>query len=374
MECKYFGLCGGCALHSLSYQEQLKSKIDTQKERFISFWDKEFDIITSDEVNFRYRAEFRIYKDGDDISYSMNSIGKSRGIVQIDKCGIVSKDIDSIMPKLLDKIKKSDILKYKLFTIEFLNSTTNDMLVTLIYHKKLDNLWVEKAKELEKILNIKIIGRSRGQKLVLSQDYISESLDINNNQYKFEYKEGGFTQPNTGVNIKMIDWVLKHIPIQKDKDLCELYCGGGNFTIPLSSKFRKVLATEISKTSIKSAKRNVELNNIDNISFIRMSSEEFVEAQNRVREFQRLKDANIQLDSFDFSTIFVDPPRAGLDNTTVDLVKKFDNIIYISCNPITLKENLEQLVSTHTIENFAFFDQFVYTNHIECGVLLKKIF
>ena len=73
------------------------------------------------------------------------------------------------------------------------------------------------------------------------------------------------------------------------KDLCELYCGGGNFTIPLSKKFNKVLATEISKTSIKSALRNCALNNIENINFIRMSSEEFVEALNEVRVFNRLK-------------------------------------------------------------------------------------
>ena len=77
----------------------------------------------------------------------------------------------------------------------------------------------------------------------------------------------------------MIEWVLNNTKDSK-KDLCELYCGGGNFTIPLSKKFNKVLATEISKTSIKSALRNCALNNIENIDFIRMSSEEFVEALN----------------------------------------------------------------------------------------------
>ena len=66
--------------------------------------------------------------------------------------------------------------------------------------------------------------------------------------------------------------------IDASDDLCELYCGGGNFTIPLSKKFNKVIATEISKTSIKSAKENCALNDVQNIDFIRMSSEEFVEA------------------------------------------------------------------------------------------------
>ncbi len=153
--------------------------------------------------------------------------------------------------------------------------------------------------------------------------------------------------------------------------MCELYCGGGNFTIPLSQKFRKVLATEISKTSIKSALENCKLNNIENIDFIRMSAEDFVEALEEKREFRRLKDINLK--SYNFSTIFVDPPRAGLDDTTRDLVKDFEKIIYISCNPQTLHRDLKFLTKTHKIINFALFDQFAYTEHIESGVFLNKI-
>jgi tRNA (uracil-5-)-methyltransferase len=100
-----------------------------------------------------------------------------------------------------------------------------------------------------------------------------------------------------------------------------------------------------------------------------MSSEEFVEARNKVRKFTRLKD--IDLDSYNFSTIFLDPPRAGLDNTTTLLSQDFENIIYISCNPETLHRDLEELIKTHTIEKFALFDQFAYSNHIESGVILK---
>ena len=74
------------------------------------------------------------------------------------------------------------------------------------------------------------------------------------------------------------------------------------------------------------------------------------------RVFTRLKD--IDLDSYRFSTIFVDPPRAGLDQQTLKLVKRFDNIIYISCNPQTLLNNLEEITQTHAISDLALFDQF----------------
>lgn len=377
MLCKYFGLCASCTLFDKTYEEQLDYKIQREKQRFSNFTNIEFDIVKSSEKNFRNRAEFRIWWEKDEnnkeiLSYAMSDFKKN--ILKIDSCQMVSLHIANLMPKLIALLSNDLILSFKLFAIEFLGSSTNDMLITLIYHKKPDENWMQKAKEIEKKLNIKIIGRSKKQKIVLTNDFINETLNIgintNRQDFFFESPEGGFTQPNTSVNIRMIEWVLKNIK-NSSKDLCELYCGGGNFTIPLSKKFNKVLATEISKTSIKSALRNCELNSIENISFIRISAEEFVQALNGVRAFNRLK--NIDLKSYDFDTIFMDPPRSGLDETTRNLAKKFENIIYISCNPETLHRDLEELVKTHKIVRFALFDQFAFTNHIESGVFLQAI-
>jgi len=380
MNCSYFGKCGSCTLYDKTYEEQLTYKYDREKERFSKLipQDLSMDIIKSEESNFRNRAEFRIWKnfisqDKNEIptiSYAMNDL--DRNTLEIDNCSIVSKNIATLMPKLLAAIQKNSILLTKLFSCEFLNATSGDMLITLIYHRKLDEQWIGEAQKLERELNINIIGRSRKQKVILSKDYIQDTFEVNSTPFTFHYFEGGFTQPNTKVNAKMIQWVLNNI--QAGGNLCELYCGGGNFTIPLSTQFDKVLATEISKTSIKAAKINCDLNSVSNIEFIRMSSEEFVEALNDVREFRRLKD--VDLKSYHLneeSTIFVDPPRAGLDDTTRNLSQRFKQIIYISCNPETLYRDLETLTKTHEIKHFAIFDQFAYTNHIECGVVLTQI-
>jgi tRNA (uracil-5-)-methyltransferase len=373
MNCEYFGKCGSCVLYDKSYEEQLNFKLQREKERFSDFTTMDFDIIRSDKKAFRNRAEFRIWWDKDEngneiLSYAMNDFNKN--ILKIDSCQIVSPQIQEIMPKLLSLLMSDLTLSYKLFAVEFLGSTTNDMLVTLIYHKKLDDNWNELAKTIEEKLNIKVMGRSRKQKIVLSSESINETLTINNQNFKFAYQEGGFTQPNTNVNIQMIEWVLNNIETSSN-DLCELYCGGGNFTIPLSTKFNKVLATEISKTSIKSALKNCELNNINKIGFIRMSAEEFVQGLQEVRTFNRLKDVNLK--DYNFDTIFMDPPRSGLDDTTRALAKDFEQIIYISCNPETLHRDLKELTNTHEIVRFALFDQFAYTNHIESGIILNKI-
>jgi len=374
MNCKYFQSsdtherCGSCNLGGMSYDEQLDFKLNRETKRFGDFNLQNIDVIKSAPEAFRNRAEFRIFHKLGKISYAMNDI--NRKLLPIDSCSIVSTDISLLMDKLIKEVQDSDELNRKFFMVEFLGSTSGDMLVTLVYHRKLDEAWETEARRLQDILNVKIIGRSRKQKVILDVDTIDESLTINGNEFKFKYQEGGFTQPNQKLNEHMIEWVLDNM--ESYDDLCELYCGGGNFTIPLSKHFNNVLATEISKTSIRSAKVNCELNNIDNIKFIRMSSEEFVEARTGVREYRRLKQENVELDSYNFSTIFMDPPRAGLDDTTRSLAKDFEQIIYISCNPETLHRDLEELTKTHEIKNFALFDQFAYSTHIESGVILKR--
>ena len=69
--------------------------------------------------------------------------------------------------------------------------------------------------------------------------------------------------------------------------------------------------------------------------------------------------------------MLVDPPRAGLDAETLKMVSAYSRIIYISCNPDTLAENLDYLTETHEITAAAMFDQFPYTDHVETGVVLE---
>ena len=154
------------------------------------------------------------------------------------------------------------------------------------------------------------------------------------------------------------------------RDLLELYCGHGNFTIPLAAKFNRVLASEISKSSIANARINCELNGVYNAQFVRLSADELMSAFARRREFERLK--GIDIFGYDFSHVLIDPPRAGLEPSVIDFIKNFQNLIYISCNPQTLFENLRSLCVTHEVRRFAIFDQFAHTAHIECGVLLRR--
>ena len=375
MTCKHFGSCGSCGLYELSYQEQLQQKEEKVSSLLAPFYTEKLEVFDSSDSHYRARSEFRIWHEGTRCDYAMGKMPvdgvREKGAINIHECPKVIEPIEKRMWKLLDKINASqEVLKNRLFAVEFLATTTDECLITMLYHRKLDDVWSTEAKLLESELHCKIMGRSRKQKVLLSDEFVTEKLEIDGKTVTYVQYESGFTQPNPTVNVKMIEWAIKQAKTVGYGDFLEAYCGLGNFTLPLSHYFDKVLATEISKNSINAALENCKLNDISNITFARLSSEEMTEALNGVREFTRLKE--IDLKSYDFSTVLVDPPRAGLDEASIGLISKIENIIYISCNPETLARDLKTLTQTHEVMEAAMYDQFPHTAHVESGVFLKK--
>ena len=375
MTCKHFGSCGSCGLYDISYQEQLQQKEERVSSLLATFYTEKLEVFDSPDSHYRARSEFRIWHEGTRCDYAMGKMPvdgvREKGAINIHECPKVIEPIEKRMWKLLDKINAShDVLKQRLFAVEFLATTTDECLITMLYHRKLDDVWSAEAKLLESELNCKVMGRSRKQKVLLSDEFVTEKLEIDGKTVTYVQYESGFTQPNPTVNVKMIEWAIKQAKTVGHGDFLEAYCGLGNFTLPLSHYFDKVLATEISKNSINAALENCKLNEITNITFARLSSEEMTEALNGVREFTRLKE--IDLKSYDFSTVLVDPPRAGLDEASIGLISKIENIIYISCNPETLVRDVKILTQTHKVMNAALYDQFPHTSHIESSVFLKK--
>jgi len=357
-----------------SYQQQLDAKVERISAQFAEFNPPSLSVFASPEQHFRMRAEFRIWHTDDDMFYAMfeRDEQQQKQVIRIDEFPIADTSINQLMPVLLAELKSHDALSKRLFEVHFLATLKGEMLVSLIYRCPLDEQWQALAKQLAEKLNVKIIGRSRGQKIVLSDEFVVEELQVFGRKYQYKQIESSFTQPNAQVCQKMLEWACNAAK-ESAKDLLELYCGNGNFTLPLSTHFNRVLATELAKSSVYAAQWNIEQNNIDNIQVARLSAEEFTQAYNGEREFRRLQEAQIDISSYDFDTVFVDPPRAGIDDETLKLLQRFERIIYISCNPDTLHDNLKQLTQTHKVTQFALFDQFPYTHHVESGVLLEKL-
>ncbi|WP_110687932.1 tRNA (uridine(54)-C5)-methyltransferase TrmA [Salinicola aestuarinus] len=360
------------------YAAQLDAKRQRIEAQFAAFEPPELEVFASPAAHYRMRAEFRLWHEGDDLFYAMfepdHEAPRHRGkvaqrIVRLDTFPVASERINALMPALLDAIRDDPLMRYKLFQVEFLTTLSGEALVTLIYHKALDEAWEARARELQETLGVSLIGRSRKQRLVLARDHVWERLEVDGREFVYQQVENSFTQPNAEICRAMLGWA-RDVTRDSEGDLVELYCGNGNFTIALAENFRRVVATEISRTSVASAQANIEANGLDNVHVARMSAEEFTQALSGEKSGRRV--AAMGLDTCDFSTVLVDPPRAGLDRESCEPLMQYERIVYISCNPDTLARNLAQLGETHRIQRMALFDQFPWTDHCECGVLLER--
>ena len=356
-------------VYPTQYAQLLADKANDVRQLFSAFAMPQPQVFASAPQHYRCRAEFRVWHEGDDLYHIMfDPETKTRH--RIDYFPVAIKTIADFMPRLIEAIKRRPLLRNRLYQIDYLSGLSGELLVSLIYKKPVPPEWADEVRQLKAELctdhPLDFIGRARKQKILIDRDFITEQLQIEDRQLSYQQVENSFSQPNAAVNQQMLSWACQ-ISKQLSGDLLELYCGNGNFSLALAPYFRQVVATELSKVSIKSAELNIRQNQITNVQVLAMSAEDVSAALARGNALKQLDLTGLAL-----NTILVDPPRAGLDPATVQLVSRFEDILYISCNPATLADNLQTLTQTHDVLQFAFFDQFPYTHHMESGVWLRR--
>lgn len=359
-------------INPANYEQQLTEKAQRITSQFTRFSPPELEVFPSPPLHYRMRAEFRVWHEGDDLFYIMFD-QETRERFRVDQFPVANQLINRMMARLVEEIKDIELLRRKLFQVDFLSTQSGQILVSMLYHKQLDEQWRVAIKALQAKLSdefdVHFVGRAKKQKFIVDRDYVIETLHVKGKPFTYKQVENSFTQPNAAVNELMLTWAIDKTAACTG-DLLELYCGNGNFSIPMAQHFDKVLATEIAKSSVDSAQFNIRENGVDNLVIARLSSEEFTQALEGKRQFNRLKDIN--LNDYNCQTILVDPPRAGMDPGTCSLVSRYQTIVYISCNPDTLERDVAFLSDTHNVTSLAIFDQFPYTHHVECGVILTR--
>lgn len=383
------------------YDQLLNQKVSSLASllQVVNVGNIQVEVFESMKINFRMRANFIIWRDNprpvqdcvDNLFYAMYDSEKMKSQLKVKHskthpCELTrgfprgTVLMNRLMADLMNALRLFPELLPSLFEVRFVTTQVGQAIIVMCYHKPLSANWKELASKLSVLLNdAKIVGRSRKLKVVVGGDDIIEEVYTVRLREGIEKKiknfqtEGAFSQPNAYVCENMLNWTLDITKNCLNYDLLELYCGGGTFTAALSFHFRKVLATEMSKVSVELANLCIKANDLKNIQILRLSSEEFTEAFVSKKPFKRLQAANISFDEYDIKYVLVDPPRAGLDLATCQLLQIFQFIIYISCNPETLERDLQILTKTHAIVRLAAFDQFPYTHHLECGVFLKKV-
>ncbi|SIO19162.1 tRNA (uracil-5-)-methyltransferase [Sulfurivirga caldicuralii] len=357
-----------CQANPALYEAQLADK-QARLSALLGVAPTDVRVFPSPLAHFRQRIEFRVWHEGDDSYYVMFPPGDPKNPQRIDTCTIAAEPIAELMEPLRQVILMELLLRRKLYQVDFLSTLSGEMLVTLIYHKPLDEEWIACAEVLKAHLPIdSIIGRSRKQKILLERDYVVERLEVDGHTFTYQQIENSFSQPNAQVARQMLGWARRCAEQVEAGDLLELYGGNGHFSIALAEYFPRVLMTEISGASIRSARWNLAANRVENIAVVKASAEQVSEALHQ--NAATLK--QVPLRDYHFSTLLVDPPRAGLDELTRALAARFEHVIYISCNPETLARDLVTLRQSHEVVDVALFDQFPYTHHIESGVFLRR--
>ncbi len=323
--CPYFTKCGGCTFWNVNINKENEIKENYIKRLFPNV--KVNTIISNNEINYRNKVTFHIHN-GKLGYYQKNS----NNLVIIEECLILNKEINKIKKYLetLDLTKVTEIM------IRYSNNY-DELLINFKGQLKDYN-------NLKKIKNIKSIYINND--LVYGNPTIKEKI----NNLEFLIGPNSFFQINTNMIANLYNSIKNFIT--PSSSLLDLYCGTGTIGIYLNEYFEHILGIDIVKENIENAFLNKEINKIDNISF-------------------QHKDAS-SIENTYFDVVIVDPPRAGLGEKTKEHLLNINSkiIIYVSCNPNTLKKDIEKLKEKYQLVEITPVNMFPKTEHIECVSLL----
>ena len=300
---------------------------------------------------------------------------RSHNIVPISNCYIQNKLCNNIAQDIFKFIKENKISIYNENTLKGtvrhiivrIGVKTNEVLVTIVvndnnFKKEKElveyiNKKYEQVKSIVKNYNMKNTNVILGEKneIIFGKGYIYDILG----EYKFKISPLSFYQVNPIQTEILYSTAIQYAEKNKETAL-DLYCGIGTIGIFASENFKKVYGIEKIPQAIEDAKENAKINNVKNIEFYVGDVEE------------KLPEILKNIDEPP-TTVFVDPPRKGLDNNTINVLKKLEakKIIYISCNPATLARDLKELEEKYVVNAIQPVDMFPYTSHVECCVLLE---
>lgn len=318
----------GCALKHIPYEKQLEFKENKVKDiikRYTHLENVIQKIISSEDV-FNYRNKVTLKVNGK-LGYNEN---ESHNIVCINKCELLDNKINN----LIKEINKLDLSK-----------------VTEVMIRCFDEIMVGFKGD----INFNFLKDKVGSIYINDEKvYGKNKIEAHLGDFKFLVSNESFFQVNTKMALKLYQEVERLITKNKEKTLLDLYCGTGTIGIFLSKHFKKVIGIEINKKAVEDAKENAKLNNVTNCYF---------EANNLDSGISKKADI-----------IVVDPPRKGLGEKTInDILKiKPEEIIYVSCDPMTLARDINLFKEDYTVETIVPVDMFPHTYHVESVCVLKK--
>ncbi|MGI6007744.1 MAG: 23S rRNA (uracil(1939)-C(5))-methyltransferase RlmD [Ruminococcus sp.] len=381
--CPYAGPCGGCQLQAMDYDRQLKFKEDLVRNnmrRIGGFTDIPMEPIVGMEEPFHYRnkAQFPVGKDKEGNIITGFYAGRTHRIINNRNCCLGVPVNEEILNRVITYMEENHVEPYNEKTGEGIvrhiliryGFATGEIMVCLIINAKqlpMKECLLEKLTSLEGMTSISININRKNTNVIMGdivktlwgQPYITDYIgDI-----KYQISPLSFYQVNPLQTKKLYELALSYAGLTGKETVWDLYCGIGTISLFMAHKARKVYGVEIVPAAIEDARRNAEINGIENAEFFVGKAEEVLP--------RKYREEGIYAD-----VIVVDPPRKGCDEKLLETMVQMapEKIVYVSCDSATLARDLKFLCGNgYKMDKIRPVDQFGMTVHTEVVALLSKL-
>ena len=372
-KCPSAQFCGGCQYQGVEYEKQLEIKQEKAEKLLSSFHSVEKIISCKEPFHYRNKAQFSFASDEEGHVYYGFYMPKSHMVVPVAECMICSER----MSKIISSIKKTVILQHiplynerakKGFLRHVLIRSSNkgEYMVVLVtgveYNAKKEILvrqilkYNPEVKTIVQNINGSPESRVLGKRniVLFGSGYITDNLC----GLDFRISPASFYQVNALQTEVLYNEVIRTACLSSDDFLIDAYCGTGTIGLAASKYVKKVYGVEINESALKDAKINGKINYISNAEFVLADAGRYMETLSRKKE--------------KIDIVIMDPPRAGSDTRFMSSLVRMnpERVVYVSCNPVTLKRDLQYLQRNYTIEKIQPVDMFPFTEHCETIVRL----
>lgn len=379
-DCTTYKRCGGCSLRHIKYEETLKMKQNAVQSLVNKTLKNKIEVEDTlgmeNPYHYRNKAQYPVGLNKDGKPVIGVFANRTHEIIPINTCFIQNKQTEEIAKYIFEFLVKNNISVYNEKTqkglvrhiVTKIGIKTNEIMCILVINGKEMPKEKEIVEELtNKFKNIKTIVKNINTKntnVILGNEninlfgdgYITDILG----EYKFKISPMSFYQVNPIQAEKLYNLGVESANITKNDVVFDLYCGIGTISLFMSKFAKKVYGVEIVEEAIVAAKENAKMNNVDNTEFIAGDVEKVLDELVNVKQIMP-------------DIIMVDPPRRGLDNTSIENIKKVrpKKLVYISCNPASLVRDLAKLEEIYEVKQITPVDMFPFTSHAEVCVLLE---
>ena len=399
--CKHFKQCGGCAMLDLDYQDQVAKKQERLKEILKDFWSADIPATVTDHpLFFRNKVELGfcrqpIWKEPFDkkakrdktipLEFEQTLGFKLKGrwdrAVDIEECYLFDEHLIPLLQAVrawakaenleyYDHRKHTGVLRHIMLRV---GKNTGEAIVVLFvtddipektFVQAVESVWPQANIMVAVNTGLADTAAPESLRVLKGKDFISEKilLSVPNGQQErevtFKLSPQSFFQTNTLTAQKMYSRVRALVKEISPKVIYDLYGGAGSFSLSCADLCEKSLCVESVAPAIYNGIENAKINDVKNVQFFCAKVEDFVKQQPLER-----KDV----------LIILDPPRSGMHPKAAKAVAEsgVKNILYISCNPVTLAADLKILTRHYDVKDVEAFDFFPHTDHIETLVQLK---